>query len=72
MTRMIGYVPVRVGRAVMPVAVEAAGTAKTHLDVTQRSPRIVVAEDLAPEAATREVEAILPEVQLHLARTFLN
>ena len=72
MTRTIGFVPVRVGRAVVPVTVEAEAGASTHIDVGNDGAKIVVADGLAPDVASREVEAVLPEVQRVLARKLLN
>jgi hypothetical protein len=72
MTRSIGVVPVRVGRSVVPVSVEAEEGAKTHVDYSTKGTRIVVSDELSPDVASREVEAILPEVQKLLARKILN
>lgn len=72
MTRTLGFVPVRVGRAVVPVTVEAEEGATTHFDVSASKTRIVVASDLGLDAANREVEALLPELQRELARKLLN
>lgn len=72
MTRTLGYVPVRVGRDVVPVAVEAEQDAQTHVDVLTGGARIVVAAGLSAEVANREVEIVLPEVQRILARKLLN
>lgn len=72
MSRMIGYVPVRVGQSVVPVTVEAEVGCQTHFDMNEGSARIVVAEDLSPDVATREVEACLPEVERMLSRRLLN
>jgi hypothetical protein len=71
--KTVGLVPVRVGRALIPVTVETeAGSAATHIDLTGPGARIIVSETLAPDAASREVDAILPEVQRQLARKLLN
>lgn len=72
MTRTIGYVPVRVGRDVVPVPVEAELNAETHVDVLASGAKIIVPEGLSPELANREVETVLPEVQRLLARKLLN
>lgn len=72
MTRTLGYVPVRVGRSVVPVTVESEADATTHMDITPSGARIIVSEGLSPDATTREVESLLPEVQLRLARKLLN
>ena len=73
MTRTLGYVPVRVGSGVIPVAVEAERNAETHVDYPNGgTAKIVVAEGLTLETANREVETVLPEVQRVLARKMLN
>jgi hypothetical protein len=72
MTRTIGFVPVRVGRSVVPVTVEAEAGAATHYDVGPAGARIIVAEHLGPDDASREVEQVLPEVQRRLALRLLN
>jgi hypothetical protein len=72
MSRTIGVVPVRVGTLVVPVTVESAPGEHTHIDVTTAGARIVLDEQLSPTLATREVEAVLPEVQKQLARRLLN
>lgn len=72
MTRTIGVVPVRVGTLVVPVTVEAEHGARTHVDYTATGAKIILDESLTPALATREVEAVLPEVQRMLARKLLN
>ncbi|MEI8257770.1 MAG: hypothetical protein WCJ30_19000 [Deltaproteobacteria bacterium] len=73
MIRTIGFVPVRVGRGVVPVLVQAEVDAMTHVDLeSSGGARIVVPEGLTSEGASREVETMLPEVQLALARKLLN
>jgi hypothetical protein len=54
------------------VSVEAQEGATTHVDYSPKGTRIVVSESLSPDVASREVEAILPEVQKLLARKILN
>jgi hypothetical protein len=72
MTRTIGFVPVQVGRAVVPVTVEAERGASTHYEVSATGAKIIVAENLTPDVATREVEAVLPEVERLLSKKMLN
>lgn len=72
MTRPIGFVPVRVGRDVVSVAVEAELNAETHFDLLATGAKIIVREGLSPELANREVETVLPELQRLLARKLLN
>jgi hypothetical protein len=73
MTRTIGYVPVRVGRGVIPVPVEAEANAHTHIDYPAGgTAKIVVPEGLTMETANKEVEAVLPEIEKLLARKLLN
>ena len=72
MSRPIGIVPVRIGRSLVPVSIEAQTGAETHVELEGKAPRIVVADDLAPDVASREVESMLPEVQKYLARKMLN
>lgn len=72
MTRTIGFVPIQVGRSIIPVAVEAERGATTRIEADATRARIVVADDLTPEGATREVEALLPELERLLSRKMLN
>ncbi len=72
MIRTIGFVAVRVGRGVVPVLVQAEDDALTHVDLNREGARIVVPEGLTIELANLEVETVLPEVQLALARRMLN
>jgi hypothetical protein len=72
MTRTIGYVPVQVGRSVVPVTVEAERGAATHFEVNATGAKIIVPENLTPDLATREVEAVLPEVERQLSKKMLN